>query len=158
MNVPIRTIIGFQQQDRQDSQNLNNDNPFCGLPVTSCQCIIGTEKYPEGGIVVIYDDDDYSQGYHPVKEVFKALTKDNILQPYISDNDYRSSNVTVDDVDFNLYVFNKRYQKNFTASQPIKVEFEFDGFVPNDINGYALVLPNKLVSISSDGQKHLHLI
>ena len=26
MNVPIRIIIGFQLQDRQDNQNLNNDN------------------------------------------------------------------------------------------------------------------------------------
>ena len=39
-----------------------------------------------------------------------------------------------------------------------KVEFNFDGFVPNDINGYALVLTNKLVSIGSDGQKFFGLI
>ena len=41
MNVPIWIIIGFQQQDKQDSQNLNNDT-FCRLPVVSAQCIIGT--------------------------------------------------------------------------------------------------------------------
>ena len=34
MNVPIRIIIRFQQQDRQDSQNLHNDT-FCRLPVVS---------------------------------------------------------------------------------------------------------------------------
>ena len=39
MNVPIWIIIGFQQRDRQDSQNLNNDT-FCRLPVVSAQCII----------------------------------------------------------------------------------------------------------------------
>ena len=49
MNVPIWIIIGFQQQDRQDSQNLNNDT-FCRLPVVSAQCIIGTEKYPNASI------------------------------------------------------------------------------------------------------------
>ena len=43
MNVPIWNIIGFHQQDRQDSQNLNNDT-FVRLPVVSAQCIIGTEK------------------------------------------------------------------------------------------------------------------
>ena len=43
MNVPIWIIIGFQQQDRQDSQKLNNDT-FCRLPIVSAQCIIGTEK------------------------------------------------------------------------------------------------------------------
>ena len=60
MNVPIWIIIGFQQRDRQDSQNLNNDT-FCRLPVVSAQCIIGREKYPDAGILLNYDDDDYSQ-------------------------------------------------------------------------------------------------
>ena len=51
MNVPIWIIIIFQQQDRQDSQNLNNDT-FYRLPVVSAQCVIGTEKYPDAGIVI----------------------------------------------------------------------------------------------------------
>ena len=59
MNVPIRNIIGLQQQDRQDSQNLNIDT-FCRLPVVSAQCVIGTEKYPHAGILLNYDEDDYS--------------------------------------------------------------------------------------------------
>ena len=50
MNVPIWIIIGFQQRDRQDSQNLNIDT-FCRLPVVSAQSIIGTEKYPDVGIL-----------------------------------------------------------------------------------------------------------
>ena len=157
MNVPIWIIIGFQQRDRQDSQNLNNDT-FCRLPVVSAQCIIGTEKYPDAAILLNYDDDDYSQGYHQIKEAFRALTEDNILQPYISEADFRTSNVAGNDIGYNLYVFDKRYQKNFTNSQPIKVEFKFEGVVPNDINGYALVLTNKLVSKSTDGQRHFHLI
>ena len=157
MNVPIWIIIGFQQQDRQDSQNLNNDT-FCRLPVVSAQCIIGTEKYPDAGILLNYNDDEYSQGYHQIKEAFKALTKDDILQPYVCEKDFRSSNAAANDVGYNLYVFDIRYQKNYTASQPVKVEFKFDGFVPNDINGYVLVLTNKLVSISIDGQRHFDLI
>ena len=157
MNVPIWIIIGFQQQDGQDSQNLKNDT-FCKLPVTSCQCVIGTEKYPDAGTLLNYDDDDYSQGYHQIKEVFKALTKDDILQPYISEEDFRSSNAGAIDVGYNLYAFDIPYQKNYTASQPIKVEKKIDGVVPNIVNGYALVLTNKLVSISSDGQRHFDLI
>ena len=157
MNVPICIIIGFQQQDRQDSQNLINDT-FCRLPVVSAQYIIGTENYPDAGILLNYDDDDYSQGYHQYKEAFKALTKDDILQPYLSDENFRTSNAAVNDVGYNLFVFDIRYQKNFTNCQPNKLEFIFEGVVPNDINGYALVLTNKLVSISSDGQRHFDLI
>ena len=86
------------------------------------------------------------------------MTKDDILQPYISDDNFRTSNVAANDVGYNLYVFDIRYQKNFTNSQPIKVEFKIEGVVLNDINGYALVLINKLVSIGSDGQRHFDLI
>ena len=157
MNVPIWILIGFQQQDRQDSQDLKNDK-FCRLPVTSCQCVIRTEKYPDAGIILNNGDDDYSQGFHQLKEAFTALTKDDILQPYISEEDFRSSNATANDVGYNLYVFDIRYQKNYTASQLIKVDFKFDGIVPNNVNGYALVLTNKLVSISCDGQCHFDLI
>ena len=104
-----------------------------------------------------FEDYEYAQGYSRIKEAFRALTKDNFLQPYISDDDFRSSNVRVDDVGYNLYVFDIRYYQNFTAFQPIKVDLKFNGLGPNDINGYALVLTNKLVSISSNGQRHFDL-
>ena len=45
INVPLWNTVGFQQQDRQDSQNLNNDS-FYRSPITSAQWIIGTEKPP----------------------------------------------------------------------------------------------------------------
>ena len=38
------------------------------------------------------------------------------------------------------------------------MEFKFDRVFPNDVNGYALVLTIKLVSVSSDGQSHFDLI
>ena len=47
-----------------------------------------------------------------------------------------------------------RYQKKFESSQPIKVEFKFDGVILAGIYVYALVLTNILISISSDGQCH----
>ena len=156
INVPIWIIIGFQQQDRQNSQNENNDT-FYRPPVTSAQCIIGTEKYPDSSILLNYDDDDYNQGYGQIKEAFRALTKDDILQPYISDRDFRSSNNN-NDIGYNLYVFDIRYRKDFENSQPIKVEFKFDGVIPFGIYGYGLVLTNKRISISSDGYRHFDLL
>ena len=81
MNVPIWIIVDFRQKDRQDSQNLNNDT-FHRPPVTSAQCIIGTKRYPDSAILLNYDDDDYCQGYGQIKEAFRALTKNGILQPW----------------------------------------------------------------------------
>ena len=134
---------------------MKNDT-FYRPKVTSATCIIGTEKYPDSGILLNYNDDNYSQGYGQIKEAFKALTKDNLLQPYISDNDFRSSN-DGDNIGHNIYAFDIRYQKNFESSQPIKVEFKFDGVVPAGIYGYDLVLTNKLISVSSDGQRMFDL-
>ena len=129
-----------------------NKDTFYRPLVTSAQCIIGTEKYPDSGILLNYNDDYYSQGYGQIKEVFKCLTKDNIIQPYISEHDFRSSN-DVNDIGYNIYAFDKRYQKNFDSSQPMKVEFKIDGVIPASIYAYALVLTNKLISKSSDGQR-----
>ena len=155
INVPIWIFLAFQQNDRENDQNLNNDTFYRPL-VTSAQCIIGTERYPDSGILLNYNDDDYSQGYGQIKEAFKALTKDNLLQPYITDADFRSSN-DGDNIGYNIYAFDIRYQKNFESSQPIKVESNFDGVVPAGIYGYPLVLTNKLISISSDGQRMFDL-
>ena len=156
VNVSIRIIVGFKQRERQDFQNLANDT-FYRPPVTTAQCIIGTEKNPDSAILLNYNGDDYSQGYGLIKEAFKALTKDDILQPYLSENDFKSS-IDGDNIGYNLYVFDVRYQKNFESAQPIKVEFKFFENIPAGIYGYALVLTTNLVSISSHGQIYFDLI
>ena len=47
-----------------------------------------------------YNIDDYSLGYGQTKEVFRALTKNDTLQPYISDNNFRSPILRADDVGY----------------------------------------------------------
>ena len=155
INIPTWIFVGFLQNDRQHDQNLNNDT-FVRLPVISAQVIIGTERYLDSAILLSYEDDDYSQGYGQIKEASKALTKDNILQPYISDHDFKSSN-DGNDIGYNIYAFDIRYQKNFENSQPIKVDFKFSENIVGGIYGYALVLTNRLVSITSDGQRMFDL-
>ena len=123
VSIPTWIFIAFQQNDRQHDQNLNNDT-FVRLPVISAQVVIGTERYPDSGILLNYDDDNYSQAYGLIKETFRALTKDDLLQPYISENDFRSSNNN-NDVGYIIYAFDIRYQKNFENAQHIKVEFKF---------------------------------
>ena len=158
VNVPIWIIVGFQQRERQDSRNLANDT-FYRPPVTSAQCIIGTEKYPDSAILLNFNDDDYSQGYGPIKEAFRAFIKDNILTPYITEDDFRSSNVGDDgnEVGYDIHAFDMRYQKIFESGQLVKVEFKLDEVVPAFIFGYALVLTNRIASISSDGQRMFDL-
>ena len=156
-NAPLWIIVGFPQQNRQDSQNLNNDT-FFRSPVTSAQYVIGRETYPDSAISLNYDDDDYySQGYGQIKEAFRALTKDDIPKPYISEHDFRSTN-SGDDIGYNLYVFHIRHQKNLESGRPINTEFKFSENTPAGKYGYALVLTNKLFKKTSDGQRHFHLI
>ena len=57
----------FQQNERQHDQNLKNDT-FVKLPVISAQVVIGTKRYPNTGILLNYNDDDYGQGYGQIKE------------------------------------------------------------------------------------------
>ena len=149
----MRIIVRFQQSNRQDSQKSNNDT-FYRPPVPSAQCITWTEKYPDSAILMIYDDDEYSQGYGHIKEVFRALSKDHILHSFISDHDYRSSNEG-NDIGYNFYVFDIRYQKNIESAQLIKVEFKF--YFSAGIYAYAQVLTRKVVIINSDGQRHFDL-
>ena len=155
-NIPIWIIVGFQQSDREHDQNRKN-NTFHKPRLMSAQCIIGTERYPDSAIFLNYDDDDCSQGYGQRKEVFRALTKDDILQPYILDHDFRSS-IDGDKVGYNLYVFDIRYQKILTASQPIEKNFKFSETVPAGIYGCVFVFTNKFISKGSDGQQYFDLI
>ena len=134
---------------------------ICRLPVTSGQCLIGKEKHPDAGFFLKDgDDDDYCRGYAQIKESFRAQTQNVILQAYISAHDFASTDVNDAGennicIGYNLNVFDKRYQKDFTVAQPIKLERKLDGVIPADVYGFALVITNKLVSISSDGKETL---
>ena len=151
--VPIWIFVGFQQREWHDSQKFNNGT-FNRPSVTSAQCIIGTEIYPDSAILLNYDDDDdFSQGYGRIEEDFEALKIDDIFQPYISENDFRSPN-NDNDISYKIYVFDVRYQRNLLSAQPFKVKFHFFENVPAGIYGYAFVLTNNLVSMSSDEQRH----
>ena len=125
------------------------------MPVTPAQCIVGSKKYPDSGILPNHNDDDYAQGYSQVKEASGAPTEDDILQPYIIEKDFRSSND--DDIGYNVHIFDVQYQKKLESAQPIKVEFKIEGIIPPGIYGYALVLTKKK-SISSDGHCRFDLI
>ena len=72
-------------------------------------------KNPDSGLLLNYDDGDYSQGYGQIKEAFTVLKKDDILKPYISYNDFRSSTPGTD-IGYNFHVFIKGYQKDLESA------------------------------------------
>ena len=115
------------------------------------------KKHPYSSIMLIYDHDHYSQDYGQIKEAFRALPKDHILKPDISDIEFRSSN-NGNDIGFILYVFDIRYQRILEGTEPIEVEIKFPENIPSGIYGYALVLTNSLVSIISDGNRLFDLL
>ena len=60
---------------------------------------------------------------------------------------------------YKFQVFDLSKQKDHSASHPIRLEVKFDAAIDvADYIAYALVLTPKLISISSDEQRHLDLI
>ena len=129
---------------------------FVKCYVVSAKCIIGTEKYTETGMKTDNAKQSHSQAYGELVSRFRQLSKANILQPFVSQNDLSR------DENFNLYVLDMRYQISFSSPPNVKVDFRFASgaahAVPVGLIGFALVLSDKLISISSDSQKHLDSI
>ena len=120
----------------------------------NAQCIIGSEKILDWGKNCIYAIDKNSQAYGEIVSCFRHLANDNILQPYITQKDFVTSNNYPDgNPGYNLYVFYFRHHQDYSSDQPKKARFDFRLTVPAATNliGYALLLTKKKISISSDG-------
>ena len=128
--------------------------------MVNAQCIIGSEKILDAGINCNYAIDKQSQAYGKIVSCFRHLVNDNILQPYITQKDFVTSNNYPDgNPGYNLYVFDIRHHQDSSSAQPIKVGFDFRPAIPaaTILFGYALLLTNKKISISSDGQRQFDL-
>ena len=112
MNVHIWRIVGSQQRKRQNWKNPIKDS-FFRKPVASVHCIIRTENYLDVRILLNYDEYEYNQGYEHVKEAFRSLARDDILQPYLSSHDFRSSKVRVDHIGKKFSHFSYKISGNF---------------------------------------------
>ena len=88
--------IGFQQRDRLNNQEPNEDSLY-KTPSSFPQCKIRTEKNPEAGRNLDYRGDKYCQSYGQLVSCFNHLTKDDILQPNISQKDFLPNNVKARD-------------------------------------------------------------
>ena len=87
------------------------------------------------------------------------MAKVNILQHYITQRIFITSNIYPDgNPGYNFYVCVIRHHQDYSSAQPIKVGFDFRPAVPaaKNLIGSALLLTNKLVSVSSDSQRHFN--
>ena len=86
-----------------------------------------------------------------LKTFYHLKCESDLLNPFIDLHKFRTN--------YNFVVFDLSKQKDQIASQPIRLEFKFiAAFGVADYIAYALVLTPKLISISSDGQRHFDLL
>ena len=143
-------MLDFKLGTKIDSQTHDNAT-FDRIPISNAVCIIGSEKYPDHGIECDYNRDKYDQAYSEIENFYQVESETNLPNPFIDLHKFRRS--------YNFYVFDLSKQKDIIAFQPIRLEFKFiAAFAVADYVAYALVLTQKLISISSDGQKHFDLI
>ena len=143
-------IVGFQARNKIDSQ-VHDNAVFDRLPISNAVCKIGSEKYPDDRIECDYDRDKYDQAFCEIENFYHLNSETNLLNPFIDLHKFRTN--------YNFYVFDLSKQRDIIASQPIRLEFQFNAAIDvADYIAYALVLTPKLISISSDGQRHFDLI
>ena len=148
------------QRDQFNQQHQINDT-FYRPSVVNAQCNIVIENVPDAGIDCNYAIDLYSQAYGEIVSCFRYLAKDYILEPYITQKNFISSNDYPDgNPGYNLYVFDLRQLQDYSSAQPIKLRFDFRPAVPASkiLIGYALVLLNKKIPTSGDGQRQFDLV
>ena len=146
---PTFVIVGFQARNKIDSQ-VHDNAVFDRLPISNAVCEIGSEKNPDDGIECDYDRDKYDQAYSEIENFYHLHSETSLLNPFIDLHKFRTN--------YNFYVFDLSKQKDNIASQPIRLEFKFNAAIDvADYIAYALVLTPKLISISSDGQRHFDL-
>ena len=149
-STPIFVIVAFQARNKIDSQT-HDTAIFDRLPVSNAVCKIGSEKYPDDGIECDYDRDKFDQAYSEIENFYLLKIETNLLNPFTDLHKFRTN--------YNFYVFDLSKQKDPIGSQPIRLEFKFNAAIDlADYIAYALVLTPKLISISSDGQRHFDLL
>ena len=149
-SCPTFVIVGFQARNKIDSQ-VHDNAVFDRLPISNAVCKIGSEKYPDDGIECDYDRDNYDQAYSEIENFYHLNSETNLLNPFIDLHKFRTN--------YPLFVFDLSKRKDQIASQPNRLEFKFNAAIDvADYIAYALVLTPKLISISSDGQRHFDLI
>ena len=105
------SVFRFSFFFRFSRENLANNleydkDQLVKKPLSSVECLFGTDEQTDAGISLIYDGEKNSQVFGDFMSYFIPLTENSIFSLYITQNDYRSEDV------YSLYVFHMPYQKN----------------------------------------------
>ena len=151
-NVPIYVIVGFQSAARAGPNQEQNNAMFDRLDVIEASCNVGTVRYPEHEYQVDFERNKYNEPYNENRRFYKDYIKGE-GSPYKTFKDFKEL--------YNLWVFDLRAQKDNPSAQPIQVNFKFragcDAVVAN-YQATALVLTQKIISVSSDGARQFDII
>ena len=148
MERPQYIIIGFENNN--DNEQTHDASTFGLMKVTDCYCKIGSEFYREYRMIINYGTNKYKEA---LKE-FVIFNKDyngfpHNIKLYVNHRTFKSS--------YRLYVFGTRYQNYHIGPQPIQLILKFSAAVV-DVIDHALVLPRKVISVNSDGNKILLIL
>ena len=80
-------------QRYQFNQQHQNIVTYYRPSVVNAQCIIGSDKFPDAGKKCNYALFRYSQAYEEIVSCFRQSAKDSILQPYLTQKEFISSNI-----------------------------------------------------------------
>ena len=151
-NIPSWIIIGFMADEIFDSQ-VHDYSTFDWLPISEAACRLGSDRYPNDYINLNYPRNNFHEAYYQLKNFFLKHAEDRIMKPFKGPNSFRRY--------YNFYVFDITNQKDHISAQPITVDFKFynaPGINVLDYTAFALVLTNRLVSISLDGKRMFDII
>ena len=115
-------------------------------------CIVATVRYPDHEYQIGFQRNKYNEPYNEIRRFYKDYIKGE-RAPYISFKDFK--------VLYNLYVFDLRAQKDNLSAQPVRPAFKFcAGFnvIANNCQAVALVLTQKVISVSSGGVRMFDVI
>ena len=146
-DIPIYVIVGFQTADRSGPDQTQNNGIFDRLDIIEASCQIGSVRYPEHEYQVDFNRNKYNEPYNEIRRFYKDYIKAE-GSPYITYKDFKEL--------YNLWVFDLRAQQDNPSAQPISVGFKFRaGYdaVANNYQAIALVLTQKIISVSSDGYR-----
>ena len=151
-DVPIYVIVGFQTAARAGPNQTQNNAIFDRLDVIEASCNIGTVRYPDNEYQIDFTRNKYNEPYNEIRKFYKDYIGGE-GSPYITFKDFKEL--------YPLWVFDLRAQKDNPSAQPIQVKFKFRAGYDATTANYqatALVLTQKLISVSSDGQRQFDII